>query len=194
MKSYVWLSFIFMGWGYYEISGGGEFTPAGPATPIFAEATQVSPEIVTRAASPTLIALSTSNTTQPVEGATPEAASLENVRFTDTNAQNGTETDQSAKFTDAETPETGVETQDIATDAPDASNQPDAIVDIRQVSGSRVNMRAGPSTDHQVITTLDGGTDLEVLETNAEGWARVMTVNDQYEGWMAERLLSPAQN
>jgi len=30
MKSYVWLTFAFMGWGYYEMSGGADFAPEQP--------------------------------------------------------------------------------------------------------------------------------------------------------------------
>ena len=62
-------------------------------------------------------------------------------------------------------------------------------LDIRAVAGSRVNMRMGPSTDFEVITTLDGGTKLEVLSVDADGWANVSTERG-IEGWMAERLLT----
>ena len=27
MKTYVWLTFAFLGWGYYEASGGADFQP-----------------------------------------------------------------------------------------------------------------------------------------------------------------------
>jgi len=50
-------------------------------------------------------------------------------------------------------------------------------------------MRMGPSTDFEVITTLDGGTKLEVLSVDADGWANVSTERG-IEGWMAERLLT----
>ncbi len=63
-------------------------------------------------------------------------------------------------------------------------------LDIRQVAGSRVNMRMGPGTGFDVITTLESGTKLEVLEVNADGWANVSTVDRGLEGWMAERLLT----
>lgn len=62
-------------------------------------------------------------------------------------------------------------------------------LDIREVAGSRVNMRMGPGTGFEVITTLDGGTKLEVLSVDAEGWANVSTERG-IEGWMAERLLT----
>ena len=63
-------------------------------------------------------------------------------------------------------------------------------LDIRDVSGSRVNLRMGPGTGFEEITKLDGGTKIEVLDVDGDGWANVSTVDRGIEGWMAERLLS----
>ena len=41
-----------------------------------------------------------------------------------------------------------------------------------------------------MVTTLNGGTDVEVFEVNANGWARLRSVGTGQEGWMAERLLT----
>ncbi len=65
-----------------------------------------------------------------------------------------------------------------------------AVLDIRAVAGSRVNMRQGPGTSFDVVTTLDRGARTEVLEVNREGWARVEVVSTGQIGWMAERLLT----
>lgn len=47
MKTYVWLTFAFLGWGYYEASGGADFQ-AGPSktdtAPILAAAAEAAPE------------------------------------------------------------------------------------------------------------------------------------------------------
>jgi len=63
-------------------------------------------------------------------------------------------------------------------------------LDIRAVAGSRVNMRQGPGTNFSVLDTLDGGTEAEVLEVNANGWARIQVLTTGQTGWMAERLLT----
>lgn len=162
MKSYVWLTFAFMGWAYYEISGGSDFEPVQTAS---AAVEQAEPEIVTRANSPTLLAVSSSNI-----------------------APQSQDTDIMQALTDA-----------VALDSVEAEPEIVAVVapvvepeelDIRAVKGSRVNMRMGPGTRFDVIMTLDGGTKLEILEIDADGWANVSTVDRGIEGWMAARLLT----
>ncbi|MGR3486169.1 MAG: SH3 domain-containing protein [Paracoccaceae bacterium] len=66
----------------------------------------------------------------------------------------------------------------------------DAAVRMRSVAGSRVNMRDGPGTDFGVLDTLVQGTDVEVIEVNDSGWARLRVMDTGLEGWMAERLLT----
>ena len=159
MKSYVWLTFAFMGWGYYEMSGGADFVPDERVT---AAVEVEAPEIVARADTTTLLSVSSSNiialpttATAVVEVAVADVAALE-----------------AAEVVEVVAPVV------------------EPTLDIRQVGGSRVNMRMGPGTDFDVITTLDSGTALEVLEVNADGWANVSTVDRGLEGWMAERLLT----
>ncbi len=164
MKSYVWLTFAFMGWAYYEMSGGADFEPQRPVIAAADEVEAEAPEIVTRASSPTLLAVSSSNmTTQPSDAdilqAVTEAAALDAVDST-----------------------------------PDvieiAAPVVEPVLDIRRVAGNRVNMRMGPSTDYDVITQLNGGAELEVRSVNDDGWANVSTVDRGIEGWIAARLLT----
>ena len=56
------------------------------------------------------------------------------------------------------------------------SNMP---VDLRAVSGSRVNMRTGPGTSYGVLDKLARGTQAEVIEVTAEGWARIRVVESR---------------
>ena len=170
MKTYVWVTFAFMGWGYYEMSGGNDFVPE--QRPVLAEVSaEPVAEIVTRASTPSLLSVSSSNIAPPQPA--PEAVIIQ------------------AAATPAAPTEVVIEedTPIVEVVAPVAQ----APIDIRSVAGSRVNMRMGPSTGFDVITTLDGGTEAEVLEVTADGWARVRTVENGIEGWMAERLLSAPQ-
>ncbi len=170
MKSYVWLTFAFMGWGYYEMSGGADFVPEeGPALVAEVETTPLpTPEVVTRSETTTLLAVSTSNIAQPA--AQEEAVIIQASAPVVTPAP--------------------VVVEPVEVAAPVVEPQ----LDLREVAGSRVNMRMGPSTDYDVITTLNGGTQLEVLSVNADGWANVLTVDRGIEGWMAERLLTDPIN
>ncbi|AKS44808.1 SH3 domain-containing protein [Octadecabacter temperatus] len=159
MRSYVWLTFAFMGWGYYEMSGGTDFVPVERVT---AEVEAEAPEIVARADTTTLLSVSSSNiiaqpTSTAVEVAVADAVALDEVEV-------------------------------VEAVAPVV----EPVLDIRRVGGSRVNMRMGPGTNFDVITTLNSGTELEVLSVNADGWANVSTVDRGIEGWMAERLLTDA--
>jgi uncharacterized protein YgiM (DUF1202 family) len=166
MKSYVWLTFAFLGWGYYEMSGGADFEPEQRQVAI-AEVEAETPEVVTRANTTTLLSVSTSNASQPVVD------------------------DREVTQAVAEAEALGV------MDAPEVVEVVAPVVepkpDLREVAGSRVNMRMGPSTDFEVITTLNGGTKLEVLEVTEDGWANVTTVERGIEGWMAERLLTDSE-
>jgi len=171
MKSYVWLTFAFMGWGYYEMSGGSDFVPEERAV---AQAQAEAPEIVTRAETPTLLSVSASNATPQPSDDDVTVALLEAVAL-DTS-------ELAAQAVEPATPQ--AEVTQIATPATPIE------IDLRAVAGSRVNMRSGPGTTFDVITTLDSGTQLEVLSVNAEGWANVSTVDRGVQGWMAERLLT----
>jgi uncharacterized protein YgiM (DUF1202 family) len=161
MKSYVWLIFALMGWVYYEMSGGADFVPAERQVAVVE---LEAPEIVTRADTTSLMSVSSSNTV-----AQPEVSDEEILRAV---------------------------AQAVALDAvePDVIAVVEAVVepklDIREVAGSRVNLRMGPGTGFDVITTLDGGTKIEVLTVDEDGWANVSTVDRGMEGWMAKRLLS----
>lgn len=156
---YVWVSFAFMGWAYYEASGGADFEPQGQPQPIFAKYEPApEPEIVARADTADLTSISTSNYEAP-QGALIVPASFD-------------------------TP------QDPVEEVVEAVAEAAAPADLREVSGARVNMRTGPGTNFGVIETLPRGTDVEVLEVNADGWARLVVSQSGAEGWMAERLLS----
>ncbi len=53
----------------------------------------------------------------------------------------------------------------------------------------RLETRTGPSTEHRIVSMLDSGTRLQVLEEN-EGWSRVVLPSGE-EAWMLSRYLMP---
>ena len=59
----------------------------------------------------------------------------------------------------------------------------------RQVTANRVNLRAGPGTDHAVIGAVTGGERVTPLAPEAAGWQQVRT-DDGTEGWLATQFLS----
>ena len=66
--------------------------------------------------------------------------------------------------------------------------------DTRSVTGDRVNMRNGPSTDFAVLTRLNRGDQVVVLETQADSWVKLQVTASGQVGWMVERLLTPPAN
>ena len=68
-----------------------------------------------------------------------------------------------------------------------------------QTTSARLNVRSGPSTDSPLLTTLEAGTVVQVLETGPQAsiggtiapWVRVLT-GDGYTGWCFSGFLVTA--
>jgi SH3-like domain-containing protein len=65
--------------------------------------------------------------------------------------------------------------------------------DLREVTGTRVNMRDGPGTIYPVVARLNIGSKVEVLSDSGTGWLRLRTVPGQQLGWIASSLISKSQ-
>ena len=61
--------------------------------------------------------------------------------------------------------------------------------DYRYVSGSRVNLRAGPGTGNAVVGQLVQGDAAEVLD-DRDGWFQVRTADGAISGWISGRFLT----
>ncbi|MFV2054025.1 SH3 domain-containing protein [Aliiroseovarius sp. YM-037] len=60
------------------------------------------------------------------------------------------------------------------------------------VSGSRVNLRSGPSSRTAVVATLNQGTEAQVIAFEGN-WARLSVNETGDEGYMSRRFLAPAR-
>ncbi len=170
MNRYILLSFVVMGFGYYELSGGADFVPETRLT-LVADAETVEPgvvtdepdlagiEVVTRADTTTLDEL------PPAESDTAEAINLTLETLTDA---------VPASVEEAFAPQTASGTTDL-----------------REVTGDRVNMRDGPGTDYGVIDRLGQGSVIEVIEIGVDGWVRVQVESSGLSGWMSDQFLLP---
>ncbi len=166
MRSFIIATFLILGWTFYEMSGGSDFTPD--------EARK--------------IGLSIFNPEFPE--ATPVIAStLENVQ--------NVEPASIFNSIDEEPPLPQVVGQVSPDRLPDASeftlttieSVDPPLLELKRVTGSAVNMRAGPGTSYGVVSTLTRGTDVEVLETMDNGWAHLRVIDTGRVGWMAARFL-----
>ena len=176
MLRYVFLCFLFMGWGFYELSGGSDFKPMS--------------EMNTEE----LAALGRSPFPPRVE-----VTDLEPVRVAETIVQEPVEETETVVATRAvQTPATvtlaTASSDDVAIVETVALSQfeeiEEVVKDIRAVDANRVNMRAGPGTNFGVLAKLTRGTEAEILEENDDGWVRLRVTDSGQVGWMAARLLS----
>lgn len=157
------LTFGVLGWSYYEMSGGADFVPApSEKVAIFAPYTPATEPVQPAAETNVVLA-----------SATAETPAQEDVTRADTS------TLMSISLPDDPLPDDPVENVDEV-----------APLDLREVAGARVNMRQGPGTNYAVLDTLPRGTSVEVLEVDAEGWAKLRVMDNDQIGWMAERLLT----
>ena len=75
--------------------------------------------------------------------------------------------------------------------------QPAAFIepepDLREVTGTRVNMRDGPGTIYPVLASLTIGKQVEVLSDSGTGWLRLRTLPEQQLGWISASLISKSE-
>ena len=163
MVRFMVLTFVVLGWAFYEMSGGADFAPSDPVpAPRIAQGAPEGAE--------TLIGADRAMEAAPVVLTSFEAPRLV------TGASEFGPADFGA----------GAEAEPASFEV-EAADEP--VLETRTVAGSRVNMREGPGTGFAVVDVLSRGEGAEVLAVDG-GWARVRSGGS--EGWMALSLLAEA--
>jgi uncharacterized protein YgiM (DUF1202 family) len=166
LTRFILVTFFFLAVAFYEMSGGAGFVPEqriAAVEPV---------ETVTRADTVTLASL-----TQVQEPAVPEA--LAEPLIAPIVAE--------LPVADAAVVDAVVAEVTAAAVAPPVAEAP--VLDLRQVIPELVNVREGPGTDYAVMDKLPQGTQTEVLETDAAGWARVRVIDSGLLGWVSVEFL-----
>ncbi|WP_171053983.1 SH3 domain-containing protein [Arenibacterium halophilum] len=203
MPRYILLSFLFMGWGFYELSGGAEFQPPQPVAS--AEAATPKAPATTRIAKSQMARASQARTATPAPTRTETPRAEEpQVVLASLGADEGTnKTNRATPAAQTAEPEPRVfSLQDMVTPPPaaNAANPngiqqvrptPTRAADMREIVATRVNMRAGPGTSSDILMRLAKGDSVEVLEDNGSGWLRLRALPADRVGWIAARLVSP---
>ena len=191
MKKFIAFTFLMLGWAFYEMSGGADFQPEtrdGGGLIASAEASEAPAEPqaeVTRADTASLVSIA-----MPMIASGETEAEAEVIEAS-ASADDLADAAATAPRTRSVTEEVTLASADVAAPAPEAPEAvADPSLDLRQVAGDWVNMRSGPGTDYGVVETLPQGTQAEVMEVDASGWARIRITDSGLEGWMAERLLT----
>lgn len=209
---FVIISFAVLGFAFWELSGGADFEPRGlrPAKPERVAAQPAAkPEPLVQVEPAKLVAkVSLTPYTPgptPVEKAAPTSqeqlerlararASLNKglTLFDDDAAQGGTLTLASL--------EGGILALGVEPGEPEPESTPQTFTydrpapDLREITGSRVNMRDGPGTLYPVISRLTLGHKVEVLDDSGTGWLRLRVLPEQQIGWIAASLVSKKSN
>jgi len=63
-------------------------------------------------------------------------------------------------------------------------------IEVVEITGRIVNLRAGPSTLTEVVTRLKRGERAEVVADDGNGWIRIRDLNSGTEGYMSADYLS----
>lgn len=235
---YVLVCFVFLGWAFFELSGGARFEPRG----VRASRMQVATETLPAA---TGLAPASGPASDPASGPAselvakpaiaprkvkpePGAAIAADATDTDASEPTGRTEGQAATRTpqvvrssmsqglrlfatadtngmafaslDGEVLSLGQIAAQSSFDRPAPDPAPDPAPpraaaraapasDIREVTGTRVNMRDGPGTIYPVIERLSIGQEVEVLSNSGTGWLRLRTVGSQQVGWASASLI-----
>jgi len=57
------------------------------------------------------------------------------------------------------------------------------------VNATRVNLRNGPGTDHNVVGKLDRDTEVALLNATNGSWVKLRVIETNWVGWISASLL-----
>ncbi|KAA8610300.1 SH3 domain-containing protein [Salipiger aestuarii] len=191
MKSFILLTFAFLGWSWYELSGGADFNDPNQLARADTFEKNRLPEVaradiaadsllqVARPTAPDGIVLASADA-QPAAGAV--AAPKLGVTLA------------SAAQMPLARPSKAILAKVAVTDSGTDNTATGAAPDLRRVTGNVVNMRTGPGTDYAVIDQLRRDARVVVLAESDDGWVKLRTAADDRIGWMSRDFLRAAVN
>ncbi|WP_170476931.1 SH3 domain-containing protein [Ruegeria arenilitoris] len=211
MTRLITVTFAVLGWTFYVASGGPDFEPRGERgtqPERVASVSEVAPkpvpqaqELVTKV---TVRAVPDEVELKPKVAPKPKIVSEEVVEFIEEpEAQPligfSTFNNQGANLTLASLEEGAAGLQQISTDAQSAVTPTTSVLtepeqDIREISGTRVNLRDGPGTIYPVIGKATLGQRVEVISESGTGWLRLRLLPQQQMGWVSASLVRKPNN
>ncbi|WP_407494982.1 SH3 domain-containing protein [Pseudooceanicola sp. MF1-13] len=192
MSKFIFLTFIFLAWAFYEMSGGQDFEPMVPtaeAEPAKKDAIQVSTRSEDAATD-----------TTPVIAPKATQPAVTRVAFSQPNFDLRTPNEEELAAVDPAVLASFGNVVGREQEAPGAAPASGAIEvavdnvgpDMRSVTGNRVNMRNGPGTNYSIVGRLARGDEVEVLSDPGNGWLKLRVSESGRIGWMADFLLTAA--
>lgn len=202
------LSFAFLGWGFYELSGGADFEPPQRPEPVAAakpDARKSEPVRITAAsltAQPVLTRRLQAETpvrpkADPALRQRVAAAQLASASSVLTSTQAAFSVGSGGGALQLASLDGGLASitatpasTSAAASAAAAEPAPEPVIDRRSIRASRVNMRQGPGTNYPVITRLLAGDEVIVIEDSGTGWLHLRAPEKGRVGWIAASLVS----
>lgn len=206
MWRFMFVCFAFLGWAFYELSGGSDYAPGQNSLQVHAEkerqrkaeeAKQAETEEAARAAEEAISKIAAAEKAVEQDDAGRVTLTLATVSTDATKAEILTRQDPETEAQPAvaapvvEEAAIAAALQEVlATDEP-VADQPEAgATDYRWVSANLVNLREGPGLTFRTVTQITKGTEVAVLEEPGHGWVNVRIPDTGESGWMADWLLT----
>ncbi len=191
MFRFIVVTLGFLGWAFFELSGGTEFEPRVRPDVAQAEVREVVP-VGLETDAPQVSRAASARDGLEADLPEPQSPALQNpaeigvkLAALDTAVTRG-DADAGTR-TDAVTLRMPYSV--VTAGEPEVEErQPD----IRSVTGNRVNMRNGPGTNYSVIDRLTRGTEVEVLQEPGNQWVKLRVLDTNRVGWMADWLITAA--
>ncbi|WP_299900579.1 SH3 domain-containing protein [uncultured Ruegeria sp.] len=209
MTRLVLVTFAALGWTFYVMSGGPDFEPRGVRT-AEPERVATAPRPVKPAVEPapaeTLVVRAA---VEPSVSAPPVTKSVAELDEAETKAllsqvaaglkANPTLfAEENVTLTLASLEQGLASLEQVTTDAELPTVELPAPVevtkDIREISGTRVNLRDGPGTIYPIIGKARIGQQVEVFGDSGSGWLRLRVLPGQQVGWISASLVRKTTN
>lgn len=172
MSRFIFLSFAFLGWAFYEVSGGPDFQPRISAA---IAATEPSVQNAVNAAPVT------SHHPDPKLASMDETGLIVTrmIVADDPNPGRGIAT---YSLSNAEVPNSRKLVFSLSSTGPSP--------EIRRVRADNVNMRTGPGTQFVVVDNLPIDTRVKLLDGSVRGWVKLRSLDSGRVGWIQRRFIS----
>lgn len=202
MLRFIIVSFAFLGWSFYVLSGGADYRPSANSIQARAMLDNQRPKL--RPLRINVIELAQDVSPDPDAKVTRTLTSLHDLALS--MGQKGMVTLASAEASAVVAPNhlhlptvqialpppvpTTPNVAEIAGRPIPADEQLNLSPEIGRVSGHSVNLRAGPGIRFERVTNLKRDTKVIILSNPGEGWIKLRVAETGHIGWMAENLMT----
>ncbi len=213
MKRVIVITFAMLGWSFYVMSGGPDFEPRGTRTeqpvrvasvpehePASDHAPRAKDDHAPRAEDlVTNVAARIVQARAQLEPQVEEDAAVVLSQVTnDPLSQFSAFDENGVSFTLASLEDGAAGLLQVEAEVQDDITPVNQVIepekDIREISGTRVNMRDGPGTIYPIIAKAKLGQRVEVLSDSGTGWLRLRLYPDQRVGWISASLVRKPTN